>query len=332
MKNLKKYPLLVCLIVSFVIIIASALVVGLCGVNVGSSLGGGSQMEIVISDEANAGEYATTIKGILAKNKVGLDSCFTEDKVLAGSDNATFTSRVLIVKLTSSNISEETQEKIRQDISEKFEIDIENISQISNIISPVNTQNLLKVGLALGIIAACLFAFGFIRYNVFAGLSLLVSILHNLLMYFSLVILSRAQFNVNSLSIALVMTILMLAAIINIFERNRELTNLHLNDKLKSSQRLLEAEKSVISPYFVIVLSFILAVVLLFLVSAPTVRFIAINIAIALVASIYTLLLVGPGVYAYFLDLKDYRENARLSRNSEVNKHIKKKISKANQK
>ena len=181
MKNLKKYPLLICLIVSFVIIISSALVVGLCGVNVGSSLGGGSQMEIVISDEANAGEYATTIKGILAKNKIGLDSCFTEDKFLAGSENATFTSRVLIVRITNSDIDDETQQKVRQDISEKLEINIENISEISNIYSSVKTQDLLKVGLALAIIAGCLFAFGFIRYNVFAGLALLISILHNLL-------------------------------------------------------------------------------------------------------------------------------------------------------
>ena len=43
-KSLKKYPLLVCLIVSFVMVIASIFVVAFAGLKLNPSLGGGSQI------------------------------------------------------------------------------------------------------------------------------------------------------------------------------------------------------------------------------------------------------------------------------------------------
>ena len=52
-------------------------------------------------------------------------------------------------------------------------------------------------------------------------------------------------------------------------------------------------------------------------------------VIISLIVSIYTTLLIGPSVYGTFLDIKQTRFNATLSRNDSVNKVIKKKVARA---
>ena len=68
---------------------------------------------------------------------------------------------------------------------------------------------------------------------------------------------------------------------------------------------------------------------LLFIVPVASVRFTAINILIALVVTIYTSLIIGPGVYASLLEMREMNRKAILSRNDTVNKEIKKKVKRA---
>ena len=58
-KPIKKYPFLVSLIISFVIVVASIFVVAFCGLKLNPSLGGGSQFEISIADDANSKSYGS---------------------------------------------------------------------------------------------------------------------------------------------------------------------------------------------------------------------------------------------------------------------------------
>ena len=85
-KQLKKYPFLPSLIISFVIVVASIFVVAFCGLKLNPSLGGGSQFEISISDQANAKTDVQGIKNILKKNNVSYDSFTVEDKAKEGSE------------------------------------------------------------------------------------------------------------------------------------------------------------------------------------------------------------------------------------------------------
>ena len=68
-KQLKKYPLLVSLIISCVLVVASIFVVAFCGLKLNPSLGGGSQFEISIDDNANSKTCVQKIKDVLQENK-----------------------------------------------------------------------------------------------------------------------------------------------------------------------------------------------------------------------------------------------------------------------
>ena len=69
--------------------------------------------------------------------------------------------------------------------------------------------------------------------------------------------------------------------------------------------------------------------ILLFFVPVNNVLFSSLSLIVALAVSCYTTLLVGPGVYASFLDIRQANKDAVLSRNDTVNKAIKKKIAKS---
>ena len=79
MKANKKYPLLVSMIISFVIIIASLFVLGFAGMNMGTSLGGGSLFEVNIPDGTDTKEYVADIKEVLKENGYTFDSSIIEE-------------------------------------------------------------------------------------------------------------------------------------------------------------------------------------------------------------------------------------------------------------
>lgn len=330
--KIKKFPLLISLIVSCVIVVASIFVLAFAGMNIGTSLAGGSQFEIALSSEEKTKQYTSEIKSILKENGCTLDSVFVESKYGAGKNDAEYTSSCLVVNLTEKNISDEKEAKIISEISAKLGIDAEYISSIENITSSVKAKSILFVGLAVGIIAVCLFVFAWIRYDIFAGLSFILAILHNVILYLSLLIVTRVQLNLISLSVAIVLTLVMSAVLISIYEKYREVSRLHIAEKETISESMLKAVKTQATPFAIVGIAVLVFALLMFFIPVSSVGFSALAIIIALVVSIYTIVIIGPGSYAGLLEAKSYSEKAVLSRNDTVNKAIQKKIKKSTSK
>lgn len=328
-KTMKKYPLLVCLIVSCVLVIASIFVLAFCGLRLSPSLGGGSQFEISIADNADQKTYVQDIKNILKSNKIQYDSFSIEDKALANDEAGSFSQRCIVVNICASNVSDEKELKIRTDIATKLNISIDDVSSIENIVSSIKSKDILLFGLGIGIIAICLFIFGFIRYDVFAGLSFLLANIHNIILFLSIIILTRIPLGLVSLAGISILSLVMLAVMVSIFEKNKVESELHLAEKETPSTRLLRVEFKALKPYIFVAGAVLVFSVLMFFIPVKSVLFSALSLIIALVVSCYTTIFVGPGVYAYFLDIRKANKDAILSRNDTVNKAIKKKISRA---
>ena len=330
MKNSqKKYPLLVSLIISCAIVVASIFVLAFCGMRLSPSLGGGSQMEIAIADDVEVKTTIQNLKKELAENNIQYDSFAVEDNSLAGEEPTTLSQRKIIIKLQETNVSDETELKIRSVIAEKLGISLEKVSGINNIISSIKSQDILLFGLGIGIIAICMFIFGYVRYDVFAGLAFLLAIIHNLIVYLSLIILTRMPLGLVSLAGISILTLVMLAALVSVFEKNRIENELHLAEKETPSSRLIRVEFAALKPYIFVLCGVVVFSALMFLVPVASVMFSAISVLLALVVSGYTTMLVAPGVYGSLLDLRKAAFEATLSRNDTVNKVIKKKIARA---
>lgn len=330
MKKLpKKYPLLVSLIVSCVLIVGSIFVLAFCGMNLSLSLGGGSQFEVVISDSADQKTCIQGIKDVLRKNDITYDSFIVEDNSEAGEGINDYSQRKLVVNIQATNISDVKELEIRTDISEKLGISIDKISSIENIISSIKSKDILLFGLGIGIIAICLFIFGMFRYNVFAGLSFIIAILHNLILFLSFVILTRIPLGLSSLAGISLLSLVMVACMVSIFEKNKIESEMHLAEKETPSSRLIRVESKAIKPYIFVAGAVLIFSLLLVFVPVNNVLFSCLSLIVALIVTAYTTLIIGPAVYGYFMDINQASFEATLSRNDTVNKVIKKKIAKA---
>ena len=328
-KFTKKSPLLISAIVSCVIVIVSLFILGFFGMKLGTTLGGGSQFEVVLANDANTKEYVKDIKSVVADKGYRVDSSFVEEKFTAGEDRFDFTERVLVIKISDKNICDEKETEIRNAIAEKLELSVDQVSEIEVITSVVKGKDVLFLGLALGIIVVCLFAFAWIRYNLYAGLSFILANLHNVILFLSIMILARVQVNMISLIAIVVLTLIMSAALIVVYEKYRELANLKTEEKMTIVDRMTASEKATLIPYGITAgIACVFALLMLF-VPVAMVRFAALGVIVALIVTAYTTLIIGPGSYAALLELKNDYLMAVLSRNDTVNKEIKKKIKNA---
>lgn len=324
--TVKKYPLLISAIVSCVLVVASLFILGFFGMNLGTSLGGGSQFEITLSNDANSKEYVKAVKEVVSDNGYIVDTSFVEDKFKAGEQNLEFTDKCLVVKIAHKDISDDAELKIRTAIAEKLNIDVDKISSIENITSVIKAKNILFLGLALGIIMVCLFVYAWIRFDIFAGLSFILANLHNIILFLSLMILTRIQLNMISLISIVVLTLVMSSILIVVYEKYREQSKLQTGEKMTVSERMMASEKSTVAPFAIIAGAALVFALLMLFVPVSMVRFAALGIVVAILVSIYTTLMIGPGSYAALLELRNDYLMAVLSRNDTVNKEIKKKI------
>ena len=328
-KTIKKFPLLICLIVSCAIVVASLFVAGFCGVKIAPSLGGGSQFEVAIHDITDTKAAVKSIKTALAENDLSLDSATVEDKFVALDGQGSYTKRVIVVKIAEADISDEVESAVAKRVAEGLGVNESKVSSIDNIVSSIKSSEILYLGLAVGIIAVCLFVFGWIRYDIFAGLSFILSYLHNIILFLSIVIITRLPLSLISIAGIMVLTVVMTALVISIYEKNKVESELHVAEKETISQRMLRSEAYAIKPYILVGAAALIASALLLLVPVMSITWASFSLMIALACSAYTGTLVGPGVYASLLEIKNAYTEATLSRNDAVNKEIKKKIARS---
>ena len=328
--NFKKYPLLVCLIVSAVIIVASLFVTGFAGLKFDSTIVGGSQVEVVLPDDANTQDYANDARIICQQTGLSLYGVIVEDKYTAGAENGEYTKRVMILTFAEREVSEEKQLEYRKELAEKLGFaDIQNISEFRQVTNMVESKNIWFVVLSLVVVMACGFVFAWIRYDILAAISFALAYLHNIMICFAVSAICRLPIGLTALSIMVVLTFIMSAVVVHIFEEYRKVAKLHIDDNQTTAERMINSEKKILMPYVVIAGTVVIVSLMLLLSPAFMVRLAAISILACLIVCAYTAILVVPGLYAYLIDLRNSIQKANLSRNDTKNKTIKKKIAKA---
>ncbi len=329
-KNLKNYPLLISAIVSCAIIIVSLFILGFFGIRLGYTLGGGSQFEIYLDSTSETESYVYQIDNILNKYGLSVDSSFVADKFMAGEEDNDFTQKCLVIQIAGDDVSNEEGDEIRAEIAETLGIELSQISLVESVLSSVASKQVLYLALALGIITIGFFIFGWIRYDIFAGVSFIIAFLHNIILYLSVIILTRVQLTLTAIVIAFMLSVVMAGVLIHIYERFREKQSLKSQEKLSIAEKMANSEKEVVKPYaFIVGLVFLFSILLLF-VQVGSITQTSLNIIICLVVTIYTTLIIGPASYSALLEIKDLNEKAILSRNENINKEIKKKVKKNN--
>ena len=330
-KMQKKYPLLISTIVSCVIIIISLFILGFCGIKLGVNLGGGTRFEVCVEDTANVDNYYSEIKEVLSKHGCSIDSSFMQDKYSLGAGKTEYIRKNLVIQIAKKGISAEERENIRNELISALEVDESYVSSLEEMTSSIRAKSVLFIALALGIVSICFFAFGWIRYDIFAAISFIISYFHNIILFMSLLIITRVQLTLMSLAVAMILTLLMSVILISIYEKFREVSKLQTAEKMTVQERMISCEKIAVKPYFIILCTILLTSLVLMFIPSRAVLLSALGMIIAIVVTVYTTLIIGPGSYMALLDIREMNRQAILSRNDTVNKAIKKKIQKNNQ-
>ena len=153
--KIKKYPLLISTIVSCVIIIASLFVLGFKGMNLGVSLGGGTQIEVTMNDGILTSTYTNKIDDVLDKYGLNIDTNFVEDKYNASEKDGEFTRKNLVIQV-AKELDETTSSNVKNDIVKTLGVK-EDAVELGNIKSSVLSKSVLLLAGAFGILAVAFF-------------------------------------------------------------------------------------------------------------------------------------------------------------------------------
>ncbi|MBQ8451486.1 MAG: hypothetical protein IJ538_01755 [Clostridia bacterium] len=324
--KLKKYPLLISLIISCVLVVASLFILGFFGINSTTEISGGSQIEISVSNSVDQKQAVVEARKVLGKYGAKVETAFYQDKYVANGDE--ILTKSLVVKTTARGFSDDIKANIRNDLASALGVDVSLVSEVYEITSSVTSTQILYIALGVGIVTFCLFVFAWIRYNFFAGLSILLANLHNIILYLAIIILTRIPLSLISIAGLAILTIIMAALVIAVYENYRDKANLHIDDKLTVSERMMQAQKMASKPFILVLCAVVVFALMMFFIPVISVRLSALGILIGTLVALYTSTIVGPGAYAALLEVQDANQRAVMSRNDEINKEIQKKIKK----
>jgi len=304
MKNKKSF-LGLYLIISFVVIIAAVIVSLTAGINLGTDIGGGTQLEITIDDSSASKKQINSVKNIIQDYGYRVDKIFVEDK---------FTDTIIVVRIADKNV--EAKSEIRNAISSKLDINADNISKFETFNGSLTNKSILWIGIAIVCLLLAIFVAAWIRYKLVAGLSLVFAILHALMLSVSLFVLTRLPITKVSLIEIVCGIILLLFAFVFALEKIKENVSLKHNNELSTIELVEISKKSTIKPlaFFAIAIT----VVCLVFVCVPVafVQLAACGLIVSLVSAIYSYYFIGMDFHEKLLDLKVQADKAKLSKNS----------------
>jgi preprotein translocase subunit SecF len=308
----KKYPLKIFAAISAAIVVLAIIFIAIFGVRTSIDLGSGSQLKVqlsytvdddVVSGRENLDKYLDATKTVLHEHGAIIDTYFVEDE---GVD--TF----LVVRIAKSTIK--NSDSISQEIATKLGIDETRVSSVQKISGYFSSSQLLYIGLALLVFIVLAFFAGWIRYNIVAGTSLVLAIVHNFILSLAIIFLLRVQFSVISLAACLILTIFVVFALVAILEREREISKSKQYADLSYDQKLMMATgKNKWLLAFPAVL-LVLCIILLF-VPSSYIRLASLSVMLALIVSVYSTIMFVPAVHANLMELRALKQKQKLSKN-----------------
>lgn len=303
--NKKKSFLGLYLIITFVIIISAVVVSLTLGINLGSDIGGGTQFEVAIDGNVASNKDINKIKDIVKDNGEVVETIFVEDKL---------TETVIVVRIADKKI--EKQLEIKNAIIEKLDLEETAVSSFDIFGGTITNKAVLYAGIAMACILLFMFVAGWIRYQMVAGLSLVFTVLHTLMLMISLLILTRIPLTIISLMIMLSLIAVVMFASVLLLEKIKANSKLKHYESLSAKELVKVSVASVIRPLvFLAILTLAISIVM---VCIP-VRYVALSacaMLVCLFAVAYSLCLIGIPMHEKLLDLKVQADKLRLSKNS----------------
>ncbi len=303
---MKKSKLLlpVVLIVSLAIIISAVIVSLTAGINIGIDFVGGKQIEILLPTGSSTENYKNAVSEVLSEYDLSIDTSYTEDK---------FTESYYVVKINTREISNENALEIQEKIADKLSLPLESVSEVTTISGSVTQKTVLGVGFAILGLLVALFVAGWIRHGAIEGLTIIFGTLHTMIMSFAVLLVTRLQLTVSTVSAMFVLSVVFAGLYAAILERARETLNAKTNSLTAN-----EAYTGAFNKLLVVILTVLVPVIILgvssIFVASNMILMFAISSILFAIVTFYSLF-VTTKLAGYLANVKITKQRHSLSKN-----------------
>ena len=294
------------LILSLAIIISAVVVSLTAGINLGIDFVGGKQIEIQVPDGESTTSYKQVIADVLDDYGLSIDTSFEEDK---------FTDKYYVVKINTQELSSDVANKIRTDISQELNIPVENVSEILTISGSVTQQTIINASVAVIGILVFLFVAGWLRLGVMNGLTLLFGTIHNMIITFAVILLSRIQLSVSACVSVFVLSVVFAGLAALLLDNAKELTSSKLNKDETTHVLYAQAFRHILLPVIIILASILVFAVATLFVGTSTIMMFAVASVISVITCFYSLH-VSSLMGGYLAEVKQLKDKQKLSKNN----------------
>ncbi len=302
----KKKPwLLIYTIISFCVIIAAVIVSLTAGLNLGSDIAGGTQIEVVVTDSSKSeNELIFGAKSALGENGLTYEKIFMEDK---------YTDSYVIIRTNNKSINKES---VTESLSVKMGVEKSAVEGIYDVSGSVTKSAIVWISVTMILLIFGLFFASWIRYKLVTAVCLTIAVLHTIIFSTALLIVTRLPITIVSFVILAAVALLVLFAFVLTFEKVLENKKLVHNKDLSSEELIALSKKETLkSLIFVISGVAVMAAVYMFTASLNVI-FAAITMFVCLLTGIYSYWFLGISLYDFMLGIKEAADKRSLSRNN----------------
>ena len=310
MKTTKLYntPLKYLLIV-IASLLALAIIFGaIFGINTSTELSGGSQVKIDVTD-LNANQVLSSAKGTLLSHHILVEGHSVEDNGIK---------QYLVITVTSKKI--ENADSIRGEIATNAGIELSSVESFKTINPAFKPTSIVLFGVGALVAIVVLVVAGFIRYKQAGGLTIGLVNLSNVILYLSVLILTRIWLNSASLVSLVVSLVLSNILVVTLIE------NIHNNVSLKQYLGYTEkeitayfAQKLFVPAVFVCGALCVMGFALLWVFNTY-VQLLALSLIVASIITFFVSLMLSTSVYSNLLAVFNIKQKQKTSKNPNIKK------------
>lgn len=302
----KKKPwLLIYTIISFCVIIAAVIVSLTAGLNLGSDIAGGSQIEVIVTDNAKTENQLTNdAKAALSESGVTYEKIFIEDK---------YTDTYVVIRTNNKSID---KEKVIDSLSVKMGVKKSAVEGIYEVSGSVTKNAVIWISVTMILLILGLFFASWIRYKLVTAVCLTIAVLHTIIFSAALLIITRLPFTIVSFTVLAAVALLVLFAFVLTFEKVIENKKLIHNKDLTSEQLIALSKKETLKPLIFLVSGVALIAAVYMFVPSLNVLFAAITMFVCFLTGIYSYWFLGISLYDFMLGIKEAADKRHLSTNN----------------
>ena len=303
------------LLIAIASLLALAIIFGaIFGVNTSTELSGGSQVSINITDpDTSEVLNANKVLG-QAKSALSANHLIVEKHMVESNGTKTY----LVINVTNRKVT--NADEVRAQIATKTGIDVANISGFKTINPAFSPVSIVLFGVGVLVAIIILFVVCLKRYKQAGSLTIGLVNLASVIMYFSVIILTRIWLNwasLVSLMISLVITNVILVALLENIKGNISLKQYSGYTEKEITSHF--AQKLFIPAVFVCGAIFVMGFALLWVFNAY-VQLLALSLMIASLISFFASLILATSVYSNLLIVYNIKQKQKTSKNPNLKK------------